>query len=249
LTSLDLRRLHAVLTGRAAAGPSPWRTAGHYHREAFDRHGHATGRVFSALPAHLLQEKVDELLTWMEFELHAGERHPVLVIGTFILGLHAASPFDSANSRLARVLITLLLERAGYAYVPYSSIEAQIEELRNEYHESYDLSQTHLWKGECDLGPWLAFFLDVLSRQRERVEVKLALEREASAFPPLQLAILDTVREHGTVDAGLLLRATGANRNTLKDNLRKLVDRGALEKSGERRGTRYRLAVLDEVRR
>jgi Fic family protein len=37
------------------------------------------------------------------------------------------------------------------------------------------------------------------------------------------------------------MRATGANRNTLKDNLRRLVDRGNLERLGQRRGTRYRI--------
>ena len=53
------------------------------------------------------------------------------------------------------------------------------------------------------------------------------------------------ISEHGVVDAGLLIQATGANRNTLKDNLRRLVERGLLEKSGQRRGTRYRLATVD----
>jgi hypothetical protein len=38
------------------------------------------------------------------------------------------------------------------------------------------------------------------------------------------------------------MSCTGANRNTLKDNLRRLVERGMLERMGSRRGTRYRLA-------
>ena len=62
-------------------------------------------------------------------------------------------------------------------------------------------------------------------------------------FSPLQRKIVETVREHGTVGAGLLIEATGANRNTLKDNLRRMVDRGVLERFGERRGARYKLAT------
>ena len=54
---------------------------------------------------------------------------------------------------------------------------------------------------------------------------------------------METVRRHGTAEAGLLLRTTGANRNTLKDNLRRLVQAGVLEKMGERRGTRYRIKL------
>jgi predicted HTH transcriptional regulator len=91
------------------------------------------------------------------------------------------------------------------------------------------------------------FFLTVFGRHRERLETKLELERQVQDYPPLQRTILETVREHGTVDAALLLKATGANRNTLKDNLRRMVQRGVLEKIGERRGTRYRMSSGERV--
>jgi Fic family protein len=130
----------------------------------------------------------------------------------------------------------------------YASVESQIEDLRETYNDTFGQAQTGFWMGEANLEPWLVFVLEVLERQRGRVEAKAELEREAVAYPPLQRAILETVYEHGDVDAGLLLKATGANRNTLKDNLRRLVERGVLEKTGQRRGTRYRLAPVDPVR-
>jgi len=37
-------------------------------------------------------------------------------------------PFQDGNGRLSRVLTTLLLLRAGYAYVPFSSLESVIEQ-------------------------------------------------------------------------------------------------------------------------
>jgi Fic family protein len=80
------------------------------------------------------------------------------------------------------------------------------------------------------------------------METKIAVERGSSSMTPLQRSIVDTVREHGIVDAGLLLQATGANRNTLKDNVRRLVTKGLLEKTGERRATKYRLASHDKAR-
>ncbi|GHU10517.1 hypothetical protein AGMMS50225_14190 [Betaproteobacteria bacterium] len=36
-------------------------------------------------------------------------------------------PFQDGNGRLSRVLTTLLLLQAGYAYVPYSSLESVVE--------------------------------------------------------------------------------------------------------------------------
>jgi predicted HTH transcriptional regulator len=63
---------------------------------------------------------------------------------------------------------------------------------------------------------------------------------------PLENSInlgIDTIRENGTGAASLLMATTGANRNTLKDNLRRLVDRGLLERIGSKRGTFYRLSM------
>jgi Fic family protein len=233
--------LHALMLGREAGSSSSWREQS-MHREAFDAEGHATGQIFATLPPRLVQAKTEELLTWLELELRTREQHPLLVIGTFELCLLSISPFEKANGRLARVLTGLLLRRTGYTTIAYSSLEARMEERREDYHAALSQSQTGLWTGSADLQPWLTFFLGALARLRERLETKIELERGVQDYPPLQQAILEAVREHGTVDASLLLQATGANRNTLKDNLRRLVQNGVIEKIGQRRGTRYRMS-------
>jgi Fic family protein len=238
-----LRNLHAEMLGSCGpTTPSAWRTEPLY-REAFDAEGRATGQVFASLPPRLVQSTTEKLTTWLEFELRSREQHPVLVIGAFVLGLFSIGPFDRANGRLARVLGNLLLRRAGYSAIPYASLETRMEELRAEYHAGISASQTRMWTEDAELRPWLDFFLKVLGRHRERVETKMALERQVQDYPPLQRAILEAVREHGSVDAALLIQATGANRNTLKDNLRRLVRSGVLEKTGQKRGTRYRMSA------
>lgn len=245
LTIEDLRALHAVLLGKD--DESGWRTQV-LHSEAFDAQGRATGLVFPTLPPRLVEEKTEELLSWLELELRSGDQHALLVVGVFLIYFLAISPFPRGNGRMTRLLAGHLLRRAGYAHIPYASIERQVEDLRESYQQTLLRSQTRIWTGEADLELWLAFFLEVLERHRRRVETKMALEKEVRDFPPLQRSILETVREHGDVDAALLLKATGANRNTLKDNLRRLVQRGVLEKTGQRRGTRYRMATAEPAR-
>ena len=237
----DLVRINRVVVGEHT-NAGTWRTTPS-HCEAFDSEGHATGRIIQLLPPRLIPEKLEDLLTWFECEMRSGERHAVPVIGAFILGLMAISPFEFANGRTVRVLTRRLMIRAGYAYMPYSSIEWEMEGLRDVYYDAFDQSQPGLWNGTAEIGPWLEYFTTVLDRHRERVASKIDLERGAAGLSPLQQAILEAVREHGTVDAGLLIRATGANRNTLKDNLRRMVDRGLLEKTGQRRTTRYSLGA------
>jgi Fic family protein len=246
LSTDDLRRLNFLLLGKEGVKENepPWRLEP-LLREAFDSEGKVMCWVFPTLPPHLIEEKIEDLLTWLEFELLQGEQHPVLVIATFMLAFLAISPFERGNGRTARLLIGRLLQRVGYSYIPYASLESQIERDKEAYLEALMQARGRLWSGDADLEPWLLFFLGMLDGHRERVETKVALELQARTFPPLQREILETVREHGSVDAALLLEATGANRNTLKDNLRRMVRRGLLEKTGQRRGTRYQLAAFD----
>ena len=248
LRASDFGMLHALaLVDRHADRPSGWRTQP-LIREAFDASGRATGRVFSTLSPRQIESRFGELTQQLDRQLQNSSSHPIPSIATFVLGMLTACPFESGNGRVALLAMGHLLRRAGYAQLPYASLEAQIEDLRVDYQESFDTSQTRFWTGEARLEPWIEFFVHALDRHREHVDLKLALEQRANRFPPLQQAILAAVREHGTVGAGLLLEATGANRNTLKDNLRRLVDRGVLQKHGERRGTLYRLAPTDPAR-
>ena len=244
LGTVEIRVVHATLLGADGdpPQPSPWRDAP-CQPEAFDADGKAMGRVFTTLPPHVVPTTMEDLTTWLEMELRSREHHPLLVIGTFTLGVLAANPFAAGNLRLALVLATRVLERHGYGFLRYSSVEAAVDARRERLYDAFDASQTHIWNGEADLEPWLDFFVERLETQASAVAQLLDAERRASAFSPLQRAIVETVRENGTAEAGLLIRALGTNRNTLKDNLRRLVDRGVLEKMGERRGTRYRIAA------
>ena len=235
-----LRALHAEMLGLGDSALSPWRE-GTLHREGFDAEGRATGYVFSTLPARYAQQKTEELTTWLEIELRNRGQHPALVIGAFLLCFLSISPFERANGRMSRLLAHLLLRRAGYGFLPYASLDSKMEASRHDYWDAVSRSQTHLWTEEADLEPWLSFFLGVLGRHRSDVEARIAAELRVQDFPPLQRAILEAVHEHGSVDAALLIQETGANRNTLKDNLRRLVRGGVIEKIGERRATRYRL--------
>jgi Fic family protein len=240
VTPLEIRKLNAVLLGSTPDAPSAWREEP-IHLEAFDSEGHALGRVFQTLPPRLIDEKMEQSATWLEYELRAGKHHPLLVIGGFYLVFLNISPFLQANTRTGRAMMGHLLRRAGHAYMPFASLERIFDERREQYYEALDASCTQLWTGGADLEPWLTFYLDALRRHVDRVAAKIELETRSLELPPLQRSILDMIREHGTARAAMLLNSTGTNRNTLKDNLRRMVDRGLLERVGKSKGAFYRL--------
>jgi Fic family protein len=244
VTAEEIGILNAVLMGKPGDPPLPSAMREvPIHLEVFDADGRALGRVLQTLPPRLLRDKMEDLDTWLEIELRSGDHHPLLVIGAVFIIFTAISPYERGNGRTARAMVPHLLRRAGYGFADYASLERVFDEMRLGYYDAIDASQTKLWTEEADLTPWEVFFLRALALLATRLQAKVDLEVQARELPPLQRAILETIREHGTGAASLLLASTGANRNTLKDNLRRLVDRGLLERIGSKRGTFYRIAT------
>jgi len=242
----ELAGLNAVVMGKAGNPPPPSALRETpLHLEVFDAEGRAQGRVLQTLPPRLLQDKVEDLVSWLELELRGGEQHALLVAGTFFIYSTSISPFERGNGRTARVILPHLLRRAGYGFVDYASLERVFDEMRFAYYDAIDEAETKIWTDEADLTPWMSFFIESLRALTMRLQAKIDLETRARELPPLQRAILDTIRENGTGAASLLMAKTGANRNTLKDNLRRLVDRGLLERIGSKRGTIYRLSMVE----
>lgn len=242
----EIATLNAVVLGKSGhpPAPSPLRE-NPLHLEVFDAEGRAVGRVLQTLPPRLIHDKLEQIVSWLEIELRSAEQHPLLVIGAFFLYCTATSPFERANGRTARVMVPHLLRRAGYGFVDFASWERVLDELRDGYYEAIDKAETKLWTEEADLDPWMHFFLQSVEALVTRLQAAMAVEERARALPPLQRAIIETIREHGSGAASLLLASTGANRNTLKDNLRRLVERGLLERIGTKRGTYYRIPTGD----
>jgi hypothetical protein len=96
------------------------------------------------------------------------------------------------------VLTTLLLLRAGYAYVPYTSLERVIEENKDLYYKALRRTQSTLENETPDWEPWVGFFLRCLKKQKDSLDVRLDRERIAQGseadLPELSLQILRALR-------------------------------------------------------
>lgn len=150
--------------------------------------------------------------------------------------------FQDGNGRLSRVLTTLLLLQAGYAYVPYSSLESVIEQSKEAYYLALRQTQGTIRTEAPDWQPWLVFFLRSLTEQVALLEKKVEREKIVMAtLPELSLQIVEFTREHGRVTMSEVIQLTGASRNTLKQHFRALVEHGTLNQHGSGRGVWYDL--------
>ncbi len=209
---------------------------------AFDENDVQIGIVFQTATPVDTPRLMTELLAWVQEQLAAGRLHPLLIVALCVVVFLEIHPFQDGNGRLSRVLTTLLLMRAGYAYVPYSSLESVIEQNKEAYYLALRQTQGTIRTEAPDWQPWLAFFLRSLAEQVRRLEKKVEREKLVLAsLPGLSLRIVEFAREHGRVTIGEAVKLTGASRNTLKQHLRTLVERGYLNQHGSGRGVWYEL--------
>ena len=213
------------------------------HVEAFGTDGESLGIVFETATPFETPAQMQALVDWTRRTLSEDEPHPLIVIGVFVVVFLAIHPFQDGNGRLSRILTTLLLLRAGYAYAPYASLESVIERTKDRYYRALRRTQGTLRTGKPDWQPWLEYLLGALRTQKRALEEKIKRERMIlDELPPLSVQILEIAREHGRVTVADAAMITGTSRHTVKDHLKALTKSGRLQLYGAGRGAWYRLS-------
>lgn len=212
LTANMLRQLHRVLLQYSTKDErhrGEWKSLPN-HASAFDADGRELGIVFEAsspfdAPAHM-----DILLDWhRRAEVDTG-LHALLRIGIFTVVFLAVHPFQDGNGRLSRILITLLLLRAGYGHVPYSSLESIIEPNKEAYCLALRRTQTTWREGSADWPAWLLFFLRSIRQQITRLQQRLDAHRPQ--LSPLARDLVALFETHETLTNAQSTELTSANR-------------------------------------
>ncbi len=207
---------------------------------AVNADGIEIGVVFETASPFDTPRLMTELVQWLDTQDHSRSLHRLIAIGIFIVVFLEIHPFQDGNGRLSRILTTLLLLRAGYAYVPYASLESIVEETKEDYYLALRRTQGTIRSTAPDWSPWLLYFLRALHQQVRRLRSKM--EREAllaTKLPALSLLLLDHARAHGRITMSEAVTLTGSSRNTLKTHFRSLVERRLLALHGSGRGAWY----------
>ncbi len=239
-----IKQLHQVLLKYSSKDS---RHRGEYkklnnHVEAFDQTGKSAGIIFETASPFDTPRKMAELTEWFSTEGRNKTTHPLLVIAVFTVHFLAIHPFQDGNGRLSRILTTLLLLKAGYGYVPYSSLERVIEENKEQYYLTLRRTQKTIYSDNSTLMEWTLFFLRSLRKQIAALEKKLEGESRITQLAPLSQTLLLAARDRGSLTVRDAERLTGANRNTIKQHLRQLVQHGVLRREGTGKGSWYRPA-------
>lgn len=244
-TESSIRQLHRLLLAHSTK--DDWHR-GNYKTlsnavSAFDADGNTLGVVFQTAEPFDTPRLMVDLVEWTNQSLANGPHHPLLVIGAFVVSFLQIHPFQDGNGRLSRALTTLLLLKEGYAYVPYSSLESVIERNKGEYYRALRQTQMTIHKDRPDWEPWLSFFLSALQRQatylRIKAEQAIAEATSTALLDPVDMLIVEHVRQQSRVTMAEFVTLTNVPRATLKLRLGKLVEANMIVRHGAGRGTWY----------
>lgn len=147
---------------------------------AFDADGKMIGIVFETATPFDTPQRMTELVDWLNEARELRRLHPLLMIAVFIVTFLAIHPFQDGNGRLSRILTTLLLLQAGYAYVAYSSLESVIENSKEAYYLGLRQTQATIRTEAPNWQPWLLFFMRALQPQKRRLAGRSSARRMRS---------------------------------------------------------------------
>ena len=243
ITENHIRQLHQTLLKHS--------TKDEHHRGSYktlsnrvvatDETGQEVGVIFETTTPFDAPREMEELVNWTRKAMDEEAMHPLLIIAVFNVVFLAIHPFQDGNGRLSRILVTLMLLRAGYDYVPYASLEHIVEENKELYYTALRRTQTTLKTDSLDWEPWLRFFLRALKKQKNNLEFKIEQGKSNNDvdLPTLSVKVLKLFDEHERLTISEIVQLTGANQNTLKVRLRELVNAGRIQRHGKGPATWY----------
>jgi Fic family protein len=121
------------------------------------------------------------------------EIHPLLAIASFNLDFLCIHPFRDGNGRVSRLLLLLQLYHAEYQVGRYISLERLIEEHKERYYETLQLSSENWHEGKHDPWPYINFLLYLL--KKAYVEFASRVEKLETAKGDKTALVLEQIRK------------------------------------------------------
>ncbi|MGH1404326.1 MAG: Fic family protein [Alphaproteobacteria bacterium] len=197
------------------------------------------GALDVASPAEV-RSLMPRLMSWTEKALDEKEFHPLFVIAIFTAVYLQFCPFDKGNQKLARLLVILLMFKAGYSYAPYSTLDDLLQDNAEDYYKALAHTQKTLATGKIDWDVWLEFFFEILKQQKDKLQSRIEKgSSEIANMPGLSTKVLKLFDKHDRLSMKEIERYTRGKRSTLKLRLGELVEGGYLVRHGKARATWY----------
>lgn len=208
---------------------------------------------FEAPPFERVGDEMKRFLQWVQATAPDGGTPlpPLTRAGIGHIWFESIHPFEDGNGRIGRAIVEIMLAE-GLSKPIFTGVASTFLRRQKEYYHALENASISL-----DLNRWLRWFAAAVIESQRRADAQIAFTVDkARLFAKLngdlnlrQEAALLRIFEAGPegfkggLSAKNYMTITGAPTATTTRDLADLVEKGALIRTGELKGTRYQLAV------
>jgi len=203
---------------------------------------------FEAPSSRAVKKEMDKFISWFN-STTSESSGPVIKAGIAHLYFESIHPFEDGNGRIGRALSEKVLSQ--YLERPtLIALSHIIENNKKLYYKSLHLNS----KG-IEITGWLEYFCKTILQAQDYTQRMIDFligktkyfQKFEKMFNDRQRIVVNRIFREGIegfkggLSADNYIKITGTTASTATRDLRKMVDLGALSKTGERKGTRYYL--------
>ena len=181
---------------------------------------------------------LDNICQEYNLMISSNEIEPLILIPVFIHDFLCIHPFNDGNSRMSRLLTTLLLYQNGFYIGKYISLESKIAKNKDLYYNSLSQCQTGWHEGTEDVTPFIKYILSTILAAYNDLEERCSLINEnLSAFDMVKKAAYTKLGRFSKQDIMELCPTLSVS--SVEGSLRKLVAQEELKREGKGKNTVY----------
>lgn len=213
-----------------------------------------TGKVIFSPPPHIeVPYLLEDFFAWLN-NSEAREMHPIIRAGIAHYILVAIHPFVEGNGRTVRAFSNLILMRENYNVKKFFSLEEHFDSDPADYYEaisSVDRQSPNI--GSRDITPWLEYFTHVVAVELEKIKDKvrkLSVDTrlkvkfgEQISLSERQMRLIEYISDQGSGGMSELKKVLPMiSEDTILRELRDLLNKGIIKKTGTTKASKYVLA-------
>ena len=206
--------------------------------EEQDAEGNKSVR-FRPMPAWETPEAIEKLCQSYDEALNSENIDALIIIPMFVLDFLCVHPFNDGNGRISRLLTLLLLYRSGYIVGKYISIEKLIEQTKEIYYESLQLSSAGWHENKNDYEPFVKYMLGVIVAAYRDFSSRVSLLTTQGMSKPDRVKEIIRATLGPITKTEILAKCPDISQVTVQRALADLVDKGDIIKLGGGRYTKY----------
>ncbi len=240
LKPTSLLQLHKNLLAK-----SHYAYAGRYRtpQDQYSEFGNEEDRFanYSLLDPAEIPLAVEKLFVAYEQATQKKTIDPLILIPIFVVDFLSIHPFKDSNARISRLLIQLLLSKAGYKIGKYFSLEKIFDIFKDRYYKALEESNKNWLDGKNDYTPFVKFLLQAIYKCYTEFENKSGLSdnstNNCTAYDIVKKFVATQDKEFTTIN--VVTNCPKIGKTSSLNVINRLTEEGVIVRKGSGRSTYY----------